>query len=120
VLVVLAACVTRERERVIVRVVQAPAPVCPASPAPEVAQAPLSCGQATLQRAALVAEGKGDRHPAVIAIDARLASCADKTPTKEECLAVREERAKRVAAGYGPSHPAIAALDAELGVCGSP
>lgn len=81
---------------------------------------PRTCGEATLARAALVASGKGDKHPDVVAVDGMLATCTNAHPSAEECDAVEREGAYLVARGYGPRHPSIIANDAKRAVCTSP
>jgi hypothetical protein len=93
-----------------------PAPICPSATAVAASSAPLTCGQLTLRQARLVSLGKGDQHPELLAVRARLAECADNTPTAAECAAVREKGIE-LAKQYGPKHPEMIANEAERAVC---
>lgn len=90
----------------------------PFRPAPRTP--PRTCGEATLARAELVALGKGDKHPDVVAVDVVLAQCASTRPTTEECAVVGRERVDLVARGIGPRHPDMIANDAKRAACSTP
>jgi hypothetical protein len=115
---VLAACV---RERVVYVVKEVPGPAascsCVEATCPPPAPTSRTCGQLRLHREALRAYGKGDRHPDVLAVEAKLAECKDSTPTPAECSAVRAELVELEKGGHGPMHPDVRAKRAELSVC---
>jgi len=115
---VLVACV---RERVVYVVKQVPGPAascsCAEATCPPPAPVSRTCGQLRLHRESLRAHGKGDRHPDVLAVEAKLAECKDSTPTPAECSAVRAELVELEKGGYGPMHPDVRAKRAELSVC---
>jgi hypothetical protein len=123
----LAACAERKEPRVVVVTMPpptstastgAPAPQPPAVAAvPQSAHTPQTCGEASLERAALVALGKGPNHPAVVQIDARLAECSNRSPSADDCRAVEAEHAELEARGYGPRHPDMVANDAKRVLC---
>lgn len=76
------------------------------------------CGELVLTRAGLVAGGKGEAHPEVTGVDALLARCADKTPSRESCEHADREKTEAVGRGvYGENHPRMRALEAKLRVC---
>jgi hypothetical protein len=97
-----------------------PTPSCPAAPPPAPPTPPsLTCGQLALREARLVSLGKGDKHPDLMAVRARLAECANRKPTPEECAAVRKTGAE-LAKDHGPKHPEMIANAAEQAVCDHP
>jgi hypothetical protein len=91
----------------------------PPAPPPTAAAPPLTCGQFALREARLVAGGKGDKHPELLAVRARLAECGDKRPTEAECLDVRR-KSEELQKVYGPKHPEMVMSAAELAVCEHP
>ena len=79
--------------------------------------APQDCGRAYLARVAAAASGRAERHPAIVALDAKLATCPKPfVASPEGCIEVAAERAG-AGAVYGPAHPAWRALDAEAEAC---
>jgi len=101
------------------------APTCPssdpssASSVVEPTPLPATCGGLALREARLVAGGKGDKHPELVAVRERLAQCADRKPTPAECSAVYAEGAQ-LEAQYGPKHPMRVMNAAEKALCPSP
>jgi hypothetical protein len=114
-LVFIAACA--ERQPTFVATVEPPPPPSPVASTPHHAMPPMTCGEAALERARLVAIGKGQNHPDVKAIEARLAQCQDTTPTASECLVVEQERVDLAARGYASRHPDMLANDAKRALC---
>ena len=106
-----------EQQPTFVATVDPPPPHVPMASTPHRAKPRLTCGEATLERAALVALGKGTNHPDVMAVDARLTECPDAKPSADECLVVAQEHADLQARGYGPRHPAMIANDAKRALC---
>jgi len=97
------------------------APTCPSSTptaetVAEPAPLPTTCGTLALREARLVAGGKGDNHPELVAVRVRIAPCKDRTPTQAECYPVRVESAE-LSKKYGPNHPLRLMNDAELALC---
>jgi hypothetical protein len=78
---------------------------------------PMSCGEAALERAKLLALGKGPNHPALMVVEERLRHCPTATPSADECNAVAREHADLEARGYGPRHPDMMASDAKRALC---
>jgi len=64
----------------------------------------------------LVAGGKGDKHPELLHVRAKLAACAETTPTAAECLEVRKQGLE-LDKVYGPKHPERVMNAAEQAVC---
>jgi hypothetical protein len=112
------ACV-HERIVYVVKKIPGPAATCACAPAPAAAAAPASrtCGQLRLDRESLRARGKGDRHPDVVAVEARLAECKDSAPSRADCDAARADLAELQKRGYGPMHPDVRAKQAEVALC---
>jgi hypothetical protein len=77
-----------------------------------------TCGELALDRAALVAAGKGEHYPQRMAVEASLAQCTDTKPSNEDCANVRARESELIARGYGASHPDLKRVRAELDVCG--
>ena len=102
-------------------VAPAPSPSCPASAssvaeAPPVSEPPKTCGQLALYEARLVASGKGDKHPLLMDVRARLAQCTDRQPSAADCLDVREKGIE-LSKVYGPKHPERVINAAMQAVC---
>jgi hypothetical protein len=76
----------------------------------------MDCGELALYRAELVAEGKGERHPDVIATDARLGACTDKRPSAEACQAA-QRRLEELRATRGERHPDVIVARAKIELC---
>jgi hypothetical protein len=114
-LVFVVACA--ERQPVFVATVDPPPPSIHVSTTPHHAMPQLTCGEAALARAELVARGKGANHPDVKSVDARLAGCQDPKPSADECLVVTREHVELEARGYGPQHPDMIASDAKRALC---
>ena len=121
-LLAVAACADGARSHAIVFVAAPPRAeaVQPETPwqAPA-SRPPATCGEARLRKAELVALGKGEKHPEVLVVNAKLAACGDAMPTAVECADVAREAAELVADGYGPRHPTRVASDAKMAVCAS-
>ncbi len=100
-----------------VRVVEKPVPVATACIPLEPAAETLSCGDLALREAELRALGKGERHPLMMAVEARLAQCSDRTPSRESCARLQGKRVELEAQGYGPAHPEVGAVNAQLALC---
>lgn len=82
------------------------------------AELPSSCGALDLERVALVASGKGERHPAMVRIDGARSACAhDADADRRACAGVRRRALAHVGAGYGPRHPRTVAANAQLSLC---
>lgn len=102
----------------IARTIQAP----PASPPDPQSASPIatSCGALMLAEAELVAQGKREGHPEVIATArARESRCAENPSLeslREACIAARQRRAE-LSINYGPAHPTMVGLAAALAVC---
>lgn len=77
----------------------------------------MTCGEAALARADLVARGKGATHPDMKTVEARLAECQSSNPSADECLVVARERVELESRGYGPQHPDIIANKAKWALC---
>jgi hypothetical protein len=93
-----------------------------ASGAAGAASAPADdCAELRAERAATIAEGKGERHPTVLAIDARIARCVhpDAPLAPSTCARLASDRAASLAGGKGPEHPAVKSIDAKLAFCGA-
>ena len=88
----------------------------PPPPAPK-SHAAESCGELAMTRAGLTEEGKGEKHPEVVGVDALLAQCTDKTPSPEECRRVSNELTESTARGYGSAHPKVRSLRAKQTLC---
>jgi hypothetical protein len=78
---------------------------------------PTPCGEAALERAQLLALGKGPNHPALMLVEERLRHCPTATPSADECLIVAREHADFEARGYGPRRPDTIANDAKRALC---
>lgn len=100
----------------------APAPAktvtapCPQTSPVVASSTPLTCGQLTLREARLVAGGKGDKHPDLMDVRARLAACTETRPSEAECLEVRRQGLE-LDKVYGPKHPERVMNAAEQAVC---
>lgn len=75
------------------------------------------CGELALERRALTAAGKGERHPEVLAVERGLSACSDPRPSASACRRVLSENASHAERGYGPRHPARQTTDAKLELC---
>lgn len=94
-----------------------PPQVVPLVSTPPQYTAPLDCGRAYLAWVAQKASGRGERHPAIVALREKLATCpAPLVPSTERCVDVAIERA-RARELYGPAHPKWRELDAETEAC---
>jgi hypothetical protein len=117
------ACV-RERVVYVVKEVPGPAASCSCTrveaTCPPPAPVARTCGQLRLDRESLRAHGKGDRHPDVLAVEAKLAECKDSAPTQADCVGIRAELTELKNRGYGPMHPEVRATQAELDLCPKP
>lgn len=80
---------------------------------------PTTCGGLALREARLIAGGKGDNHPDLLLVRARLQQCKDRTPTPAECASVMAESAQ-LSTQYGPNHPLRVMNDAEKALCAAP
>lgn len=80
---------------------------------------PTTCGGLALREARLVAAGKGDKHPDLLAVRQQLANCSDRTPTAAECGAVWAEGAQ-LETMYGPNHPLRIINAAQKALCPAP
>lgn len=82
-----------------------------------------TCGELTLEEVALVAGGKGERHPRLVAVRAaRDKGCARDdggASLRAACLGVRKEYAE-AQTHYGPKHPRMMELRAMLALCPEP
>ncbi len=84
----------------------------------ESTELPSSCGALELERVALVASGKGERHPAMVRVDDAHRACGhDADADRRACAAVRRRVLVDEAAGYGPRHPTAVAANAQLSLC---
>ncbi len=84
----------------------------------ESTELPSSCGALELERVALVASGKGERHPAMVRIDGAHRACVDDADAdRRACAAVRWRVLEDKAAGYGAQHPRVLAANAQWSFC---
>lgn len=87
----------------------------PWTPPPSPALA-MDCGDLALYRAKLGAEGKGERHPDMLATNARLNACTDQRPSTAACQAA-QRHLEELLATRGERHPDVIVARAQVDLC---